>query len=315
MDQEILEKTKALAISGDQNVPSSPSSNPSSSRTAAASINLNPDASLVVPRRRSGLPPRPPPSPETRDHKNAFNWSLRSSNWLVDSCQIGSNWRGPPLSADSSQSGPDRRGSKISNESNRRGGKRSAGSSQVKLLPDEIAKKIVNQVEFYFSDINLVTTELLRKFINIDRDGFVPISVVASFKKIRDLVTKYSHNKNSVTKHLLAYALQSSSQLVVSKNGQKVRRKHGINDLYVKELQSRIIVAEDFPPPMARYVHLMKFFCTAGRVKSIRTCYPPTDPVIAKISEKPGIHLRSKVCISVSITRGIPYSSIQCLKH
>ncbi|ONK54760.1 uncharacterized protein A4U43_UnF11800 [Asparagus officinalis] len=77
---------KTLAISGDQNVLSSPSSNPSSSRTGAASINLNPDASLVVPRRRSGLPPRPPPSPETRDHKNAFNWSWRSSNWLVDSC-------------------------------------------------------------------------------------------------------------------------------------------------------------------------------------------------------------------------------------
>ncbi|XP_039815941.1 la-related protein 6B-like isoform X1 [Panicum virgatum] len=135
-----------------------------------------------------------------------------------------------------------------------------AGQAQQPRLNDADARKVVKQVEFYFSDINLATTEHLIKFITNDPDGFVPISVVASFRKIREIVSDRS---------LLVAALRTSSELVVSEDGKKVKRLRPFN---TEEVQSRIVVAENLPDQ--KYQTLMKIFSDVGSVKSIRTCYP-----------------------------------------
>ncbi|XP_008788265.4 la-related protein 6B-like [Phoenix dactylifera] len=131
-------------------------------------------------------------------------------------------------------------------------------------LPEEVVQKITKQVEYYFSDVNLATTEHLMRFISRDPEGFVPISVIASFKKIKALV----HNNP-----LLAAALQTSSKLVVSNDGKKVRRLQPFTEGDVEELQSRIVVAENLPEDHC-YQNLMKVFSAVGSVKTIRTCYP-----------------------------------------
>ncbi|OEL37485.1 La-related protein 6B [Dichanthelium oligosanthes] len=110
-------------------------------------------------------------------------------------------------------------------------------------------------------DINLATTEHLMKFITNDPDGFVPISVVASFKKIREIIYDRS---------LLVAALRTSSELVVSEDGKKVKRLQPFN---AEEVQSRIVVAENLPVDQKHQI-LMKIFSAVGSVKSIRTCYP-----------------------------------------
>ncbi|XP_020576262.1 la-related protein 6B isoform X2 [Phalaenopsis equestris] len=133
-------------------------------------------------------------------------------------------------------------------------------------LSEDVVQKITKQVEYYFSDANLATTEHLMRFISKDPDGFVPISVVASFKKIKALV----HNN-----FLLANALRTSSKLVVSDDGKKVRRIQPFTEADVEELQSRIVVAENLPEDHS-YQNLMKIFSCAGSVKTIRTCYPQT---------------------------------------
>ncbi|XP_020261907.1 la-related protein 6B-like isoform X2 [Asparagus officinalis] len=131
-------------------------------------------------------------------------------------------------------------------------------------LSDDVTNKITKQVEYYFSDANLATTEHLMRFITKDPDGFVPITVVASFKKIKALV-----HSNS----LLAAALRTSSKLVVSEDGKKVRRRQPFTELDVEDLQSRIVVAENLPDDHC-YQRLMKIFSVVGSVKTIRTCYP-----------------------------------------
>ncbi|XP_020686314.1 la-related protein 6B isoform X1 [Dendrobium catenatum] len=133
-------------------------------------------------------------------------------------------------------------------------------------LSEDVVQKITKQVEYYFSDANLATTEHLMRFISKDPDGFVPISVVASFKKIKALV----HNN-----FLLANALRTSSKLVISDDGKKVRRLQPFTEADVEELQSRIVVAENLPEDHS-YQNLMKIFSAAGSVKTIRTCYPQT---------------------------------------
>ncbi|CAL0302223.1 unnamed protein product [Lupinus luteus] len=130
---------------------------------------------------------------------------------------------------------------------------------------DEANQKILNQVEYYFSDLNLATTDHLMKFISKDPEGFVPISVVASFKKIKALITSHSQ---------LATVLRSSTKLVVSEDGKKVKRQYPLTESDLEELQSRIVIAENLPEDHC-HQNLMKVFSVVGSsVKTIRTCPP-----------------------------------------
>ncbi|KAK3035399.1 hypothetical protein RJ639_032927 [Escallonia herrerae] len=134
-------------------------------------------------------------------------------------------------------------------------------------LSEEATQKILNQVEYYFSDINLATTEHLMRFISKDPEGYVPISVVASFKKIKALVSSNSQ---------LASVLRNSTKIVVSEDGKKVKREVPLTESDMDELQSRIVVAENLPEDHC-HQNLMKIFLAVGSVKSIRTCIPQTS--------------------------------------
>ncbi|GMI64591.1 La related protein 6b [Hibiscus trionum] len=156
-------------------------------------------------------------------------------------------------------------------------------------LSEEATFKIVNQVEYYFGDLNLATTDHLMRFINKDPEGYVPIYVVASFKKIKALVTTHSQ---------LATVLRNSSKLVVSEDGKKVRRLHPLTESDMKELQSRIIVAENLPEDHC-HQNLMKIFSAVGSVKTIRTCQPqPSGGGVSSASrsvKSDGIHFSNKL--------------------
>ncbi|XP_058753412.1 la-related protein 6B isoform X2 [Vicia villosa] len=129
---------------------------------------------------------------------------------------------------------------------------------------NEADQKILNQVEYYFSDLNLATTDHLIRFINKDPEGFVPISVVASFKKIKSLITTHSQ---------LANVLKNSSKLLVSEDGKKIKRHYSLTESDIQELQSRIVIAENLPEDHC-HQNLLKLFSSVGSVKTIRTCPP-----------------------------------------
>ncbi|RYR52887.1 hypothetical protein Ahy_A06g027753 isoform B [Arachis hypogaea] len=144
-------------------------------------------------------------------------------------------------------------------------------------------------VEYYFSDLNLATTDHLMRFINKDSEGFVPISVVASFKKIKALITSHSQ---------LATALRNSTKLVVSEDGKKVKRQHPLTESDIEELQSRIVVAENLPEDHC-HQNLMKVFSAVGSVKTIRTCPPQTSnsgaSSASRLGKVDGVHLANKL--------------------
>ncbi|KAK4403265.1 La-related protein 6B [Sesamum angolense] len=131
----------------------------------------------------------------------------------------------------------------------------------------DVHLKILNQVEFYFSDINLATTDQLFRFMSKDPEGYVPISVVASFKKIKSAINGSAE---------LASILQSSKKLLVSEDGKMVKRRHPLTESDMEELQSRIVITENLPEDHS-HQNLMRIFSSVGSVKSIRTC-PPQNP-------------------------------------
>ncbi|KAL7085806.1 hypothetical protein ACP275_14G300500 [Erythranthe tilingii] len=144
-------------------------------------------------------------------------------------------------------------------------------------LPDA-HQKIINQVEFYFSDINLATTDQLFKFMRKDPEGYVPLSVVASFKKIKTAIADSTE---------LASILRSSNKLLVSEDGKRIKRQHPLTDTDMEELQSRIVIAENLPEDHS-HQNLMKIFSSVGSVKSIRTCPPQNSNAGASSASRSG---------------------------
>ncbi|KAA3468064.1 la-related protein 6C-like [Gossypium australe] len=132
------------------------------------------------------------------------------------------------------------------------------------VLTDELRSKIIKQVEYQFSDMSLLANESLSKQISKDPEGYVPISFISSTKKIKSLISN---------KQLLAKVLRSSSKLVVSDDGKKVKRKHPFTNKDKEEVQSRTVVVENLPEDHSRQ-NLDKFFNVVGSVKNIQICRP-----------------------------------------
>ncbi|KAL3525231.1 hypothetical protein ACH5RR_013603 [Cinchona calisaya] len=81
-------------------------------------------------------------------------------------------------------------------------------------FPDpQLHSKIVNQIEYYFSNENLVKDTYLRQ--NMDDQGWVPIKLIASFKKVTELTDNIQ---------LILDFVRTSS--VVEVEGERVRRRN-----------------------------------------------------------------------------------------
>ncbi|TVT96940.1 hypothetical protein EJB05_57824 [Eragrostis curvula] len=140
--------------------------------------------------------------------------------------------------------------------------------------PADIAHKIIKQVEYQFSDTNLIANDFLMKIMNKDLEGYVPMSVISSWKKIKAM---------GVTNQLLVNALRTSEKLIVSEDGKKVRRAQLFTDRHKEELQSRMVIAENLPDDSTRN-SLEKIFGIMGIVKNIRICHPQ-EPSSARSSK------------------------------
>ncbi|XWS54841.1 hypothetical protein CRYUN_Cryun10bG0124100 [Craigia yunnanensis] len=136
--------------------------------------------------------------------------------------------------------------------------------SSKNVLTDDLRQKIIKQVEYQFSDMSLLANESFSKQISKDPEGYVPISFIASKKKIKSLITN---------NQLLAQVLRSSSKLVVSDDGKKVRRKHPSTEKDREEMLSCTVVVENLPEDHS-HQNLDKIFNVVGSVKNIRICHP-----------------------------------------
>ncbi|KAF7829545.1 la-related protein 1C-like [Senna tora] len=76
-----------------------------------------------------------------------------------------------------------------------------------------LTNKIVDQIDYYFSDANLVKDEFLRS--NMDEQGWVPITLIASFRRVKNLTNNIQ---------LILDSLRTSN--VVEVQGDKLRRRN-----------------------------------------------------------------------------------------
>ncbi|KAK2863226.1 hypothetical protein Q5P01_002759 [Channa striata] len=123
--------------------------------------------------------------------------------------------------------------------------------SRVKQLLGDVKK----QVEFWFGDVNLHKDRFLRKLIDESADGYVDISVLASFNRMKKLTTD--------TK-LIARALKSSSVVEVNLKGTKVRRQLPIGDV-PEDVDSRTVYVELLPKDVT-HSWIERVFTKCGNV-------------------------------------------------
>ncbi|XP_031140918.1 la-related protein 7 isoform X1 [Sander lucioperca] len=123
--------------------------------------------------------------------------------------------------------------------------------SRVKQLLGDVKK----QVEFWFGDVNLHKDRFLKKLIDESEDGYVDISVLASFNRMKRLT--------SDTK-LIARALKNSSVVEVNLEGNKVRRQLPIGDV-PNDVDSRTVYVELLPKDVT-HSWIEKVFTKCGNV-------------------------------------------------
>ncbi|XP_021888475.1 la-related protein 6A [Carica papaya] len=127
------------------------------------------------------------------------------------------------------------------------------------VLTDDLKSKIIKQVEYYFSDENLLTDKYMMSLIKKNKEGFVPISAIASFRKIKKLTRYYPS---------IVAALKESSLLVVSADGKKVKRLNPLPLTDVRDSKLFTVLVENLPEDHS-VENIRKIFGEAGNIKSI----------------------------------------------
>jgi hypothetical protein len=107
----------------------------------------------------------------------------------------------------------------------------------------ELHDKILRQVEWYFSDENLLKDSFLMKHINRNKQGYVSLKLVASLRKVKALTKDW---------RIVLMSIKQSTELALNEEESKVRR----------------ITAT----PQVDYTHAAKTVCV--------TNYPDKEPTV-----------------------------------
>ncbi|KAK0090309.1 hypothetical protein PV325_001540 [Microctonus aethiopoides] len=130
---------------------------------------------------------------------------------------------------------------------------------------DEMAEKIAAQVEFYFSDDNIVKDAFLLKHVKRNKEGYVSLKLISSFKRVKHLSRDW---------RIVGAALRAkSTKLEVNELGTKLRRRNPLPQ-YDQTLPSRTIVATKLPIEKLTIESVAELFRQCGEIALIRLLKP-----------------------------------------
>ncbi|MBA0869866.1 hypothetical protein Goshw_004467 [Gossypium schwendimanii] len=132
-------------------------------------------------------------------------------------------------------------------------------SSATAVLTDDLKNKIIKHVEYYFSDENLPTDKYMMSLIKKNKEGFVAISVIASFRRMKRLSRSYPS---------IVAALKESSLLVVSSDGKMVKRRNSLPSIEVRDPKLFTVLVENLPEDYS-VENIRRIFGEVGNIKNI----------------------------------------------
>jgi len=106
-------------------------------------------------------------------------------------------------------------------------------------------RAIIRQVEYYFGDANLNRDKFLREQIGKNEDGWVPLSVLITFKRLASLSTDLAEIVAALNKSEEGLVEISEDKLSLRRHPERPIPEH--NEERRKEIQERTAYAKGFP--------------------------------------------------------------------
>lgn len=159
---------------------------------------------------------------------------------------------------------------------------------------DDLADKICTQVEFYFSDENIVKDAFLLKHVKRNKEGYVSLKLISSFKRVKHLSRDW---------RVVGAALARSKKLEVNDLGTKLRRLDPL-PVYDQTTPSRTILAARLPVDKLSVETVAEVFGSCGEIALIRILrpgHPAPAEVRQAISKRPEL-ANSEECALVEFT-------------
>ncbi|XP_045127828.1 la-related protein 6-like [Portunus trituberculatus] len=130
------------------------------------------------------------------------------------------------------------------------------------VVPDEEQMaRIVAQVEFYFSDANVAKDKFLLKHIRRNKEGYVSLKLVSSFKKVKQLTKDW---------RVVSYSLnKKSSKIQINDLGTKIRRVDPLPDLEEVPVTCAVL-ALALPLAKPSIQSVSELFASCGDIAFIR---------------------------------------------
>lgn len=107
-----------------------------------------------------------------------------------------------------------------------------------------LESKIIKQVEFYFSDINLYRDKYLRQLMKIE-DGWIPLKIIATFQRMSKLSSNIFVISDALKKATSGFLEMSDDYTKVRRNPMHVLPKY--NKHKREEIKARTVFIKGFP--------------------------------------------------------------------
>lgn len=129
---------------------------------------------------------------------------------------------------------------------------------------DELSEKICAQVESYFTDESIVKDAFLLKHVKRNKEGYVSLKLVSSFKRVKHLTKDW---------RVVGAALAKSSKLQINPQGTKLRRVDPLPP-FDQTTPSRTILAARLPVEKLSVESVAEIFKPCGEIALIRVLKP-----------------------------------------
>ena len=155
---------------------------------------------------------------------------------------------------------------------------------------EELSEKIVSQVELYLSDDNLAKDAFLLKHVRRNKEGYVNLKLITSFKKVKTLTKDY---------RVVAEALEKSKELSLNLEKTKVRRNAALPSELLERNPGRTVVVTGLEN--ASMENVSEIFSKCGEIELIRIVRPgKTIPADLKSYFSKHPELETEACAVVA---------------
>lgn len=135
----------------------------------------------------------------------------------------------------------------------------------IEIPDDDLSEQIVEQVEYYFSNENILKDAFLLKHVRRNKEGFVSLKLVSSFKRVRQLTKDW---------RVCGYAIKlKSKNIELNDLETKIRRLEPLPN-FDETTPSRTVVATDLPYDKLSIEKVSDLFSKCGEIALVRILRP-----------------------------------------